>query len=61
MILHKRKVTIISSGCGDSVYVVFYHDIGYVRSKSAWRDKPTNVAATGDYYDVLIEIARKAA
>ncbi len=61
MVLHKRKITIISSALGDCVYVVFVQDVGYVRSKSAWNVKPTNIPDHTDYYQTLVDIARKAA
>lgn len=59
--LHRRKIVIVSSGSGDCVYVVFVHNVGYVRKKSAWIAKPVNVSKQTDYYDMLVEMARKVA
>lgn len=59
--LHKQIVTIVSSGSGEKVYVVFYNGVGYLRSRSSWRKKPVTLSDNTDYYDMLIEMAVKAA
>ena len=61
MVLHKRKIKIVSSGAGDCIYVVFVYNIGYVRTKSSWECKPKNMPRNTDYHDMLVDIARKAA
>ena len=57
--LHKRKVVIINNGAGDSVYVVFVNDVGYVRRKSSLGKKPISISNGVDYYEHLVESARK--
>ena len=59
--MHKRKITIVSSAGGDEIYVLFVNDHGYIRRKSSWVNKPRNVSYSCDYYDALVESARKMA
>ena len=58
--LHKIKLLINESADGDAIYILFVNDIGYIRTRSKWNRKPQNISRNVDYYNYLVEKARKS-